>query len=688
VKAIRQFVSFVLGVTIGVCLYSLLKLRPLTPPRLSNDWSQTGANHLGKSLRLPWVQRSLPPQVVRHARVHLVNHSVVKSHRFAKVGSSVRTNPTIRKLVGHGAPQEVAATNVPSAPIRSAAGPSPRLSSVPHAPGALPAPTVFKTIGYVEKAGGQLEAIILQENQVQVVHIGEHIAGRYLVTKITPDLVDTVDETESPMANIGVGKSDGLTTNVTDRVTSLPSAAPARPEPTGVAAEAVHSMHLQGKEEPEKSLGYVEQADGKVESVVADGESVRLIPETTTSSSMAQVNPPAGLQKPAAPTQGSNPPVAPAVSAVGAMANHPMRWGGLPDGGAIRQASYQVSNSTPIADESAGSSLSGNVITRETMGALQCENNAAAGGPRANPLGSTGRSAAPPIVLKPLGFVVRADGQFSAILSQDDEIYIVREGDLFAGRYRALSVSADAVEALEEPPRQTVPLPFVASPAFADSLSASAREAPSFVSGGECSGCKSNELGEVPGNVTEGHLRGTAVHPVIDDRQAPDGLKQTDSATFIFQTLGYVQAQGGEVQAIVADGPETYLVKQGDTFADQYQATSVDPILVLAVKVSNGRHRGDILSARTDSGTNPASNNLQRHFPLSHPDGPSAGPEGSPSQNGLATLEIASGHAFHNVDLSGDLVFGDWGTDLLSSASTGFDLKSLFFMADNPKVGF
>ena len=370
--------------------------------------------------------------------------------------------------------------------------------------------------------------------------------------------------------------------------------------------------------------------------------------------------------------------------------NHPMRWGGLPDGGAIRQASYQVSNSTPIADESAGSSLSGNVITRGTMGALQAENNASAGGPRANPLGPTGRLAAPPIVLKPLGFVVKADGQFSAILSQDDEIYIVRQGDLFAGRYRALSVSADAVEALEEPPRQTVPLPFAASPAFPDSLSASAREAPSFVSGGECSGCKSNELGKVSGNVTEGHLHGTAVHPVIARSwPSPRWIEADGPATFIFQTLGYVQAQDGEVQAIVADGPETYLVKQGDTFADQYQATSVDPILVLAVKVPNGQDRGDI-PFRPDRIRQPILHpricNGIFHYP--HPDGPSIGPEGSHSKNGLATLGIASGHTFHNVDLSGGPVFADLGVDLLSSASTGFDLQSHFFMADNPKVGF
>ena len=45
------------------------------------------------------------------------------------------------------------------------------------------------------------------------------------------------------------------------------------------------------------------------------------------------------------------------------------------------------------------------------------------------------------------------------------------------------------------------------------------------------------------------------------------------------------------MQAIVADGSQVYLVKQGETFADQYRATSVDPILVLAVRVSPGQAR-------------------------------------------------------------------------------------------------
>jgi len=436
----------------------------------------------------------------------------------------------------------------------------------------------------------------------------------------------------------------------------------------GVAAEGADPTKISGGEPVTNSLGYVQQADGEVETVVADGESVRLIPETPASSSTAQVAPPADLPEAVSPTQGSAASVASVSSAAGRAADYSMHSGRLSDGAVIRQASYQVSTPAPSAADSAGPGPSSTVTSG---GAVEAD-----------------RLAKLPVVLKPLGFVVKADGQFAAILSQDDEIYIVRQGDLFAGRYRALSVSADAVEALEEPPSPAAPIPFAAPPAFPDSLSDSVRQAPSFLSSKDYLGCKSNEVGKVSGNVREGRLRGAAVQPVIDDSQATHGSGQADPATFIFQTLGYVQTQSGELRAIVSDGPETYLVKQGDTFADQYRATSVDPILVLAVKVSPGRDPGDFLFTRTESGDESASKNLRRYLRFPHSDGPGVRAGGSHSEKSLAALEIANGHTFHSVDISASPAFADLGADLFSSASAGFDLKSLFFMADNPKVGF
>jgi hypothetical protein len=112
-----------------------------------------------------------------------------------------------------------------------------------------------------------------------------------------------------------------------------------------------------------------------------------------------------------------------------------------------------------------------------------------------------------------------------------------------------------------------------------------------------------------------------------------------------------------------------YLVKQGETFADQYLATSVDPILVLAVKVCPGPPAGNFLSAQTDSGGKVASNKLygSLRFPL---------------------FAWAKTQAPGEVGASGSPFLTDLGMNLLNSSLTGFELQSDFFMADNPNVGF
>jgi hypothetical protein len=209
------------------------------------------------------------------------------------------------------------------------------------------------------------------------------------------------------------------------------------------------------------------------------------------------------------------------------------------------------------------------------------------------------RSTKFPIEMKPLGFVVKADGELAAILSHDNEVYIVRQGDRFAGRYRAVSVSPDAVEALEELPSHG----------------------------------------------------------------------QDGDATFVFQTLGYVETQDGEKRAIVADGSQLYLVKQGEMFADQYRATSVDPTMVLAARVPRRQEVGNSRSAQTESGGELASNKLYGylHYPVSG---------------------WTNARALHQVDASGSPVLTNLGMNLLNSSLSGLDLQSHFFKADSPNVAY
>jgi hypothetical protein len=277
-----------------------------------------------------------------------------------------------------------------------------------------------------------------------------------------------------------------------------------------------------------------------------------------------------------------------------------------------------------------------------------------------------------PVSIKPLGFVVKADGEFAAILSQGDEIYIVQQGDRFAGRYRAVSVSADAVEAVEDPPTEESPIPFKAPPTFPGLLSARVQQGPSQFSKGDCLVCNSGEFGEIsrklpgdpPAEVAsfpsrKRRIRRAHLLPVKWPWQMfARAFKQTavmaDNSNVVFQTLGYVETKDGEFQAIVADGPDVYLVKQGETFADKYRATSVDATLVLAVRVSPGQEVGDFLSAQTESGGKIASKKLYGY--LQYP-----------------VLGRANAQTFHEADATGGPVLTDLGVILLKSPLAGYD---------------
>jgi hypothetical protein len=555
---------------------------------------------------------------------------------------------------------------------------------------APPAPTTFKPIGYVEKAGGQLEAIILQENEVQVVHMGDLIAGRYRVTKISPDSVEATDETlvQSPMPKPNGTESKELTASVAPQPSTPPvSVAPAQPTAPYQALSENRIAPPQPPGPVANSLGYVQKADGKIETVVADEDTVRLVPETPTVT-MAQVAP--SRSQEGAPIQVATPPAKSAPSTREAMAEssvHPVWASALPPAPVIRPASYEVPMPALAAAERSAPNISGTGSVCEPAGTAEVANDLTASILTEKPAGSTDRPSQIPIWIKPLGFVVKDNGEFDAILGDDDEVYIVRQGDRFAGRYRALSVSADAVVAMEDPPRQAQPPPFALTPEIPDLLFAALPREPSLFLAEDCLGCKPNELGGVSGKEPADHSNLAESPPPWNQKDAQvraptptwprprstliskKAAVLPEPATFAFQTLGYVETQDGEMRAIVADGSEIYLVKQGETFAEQYRATSVDSTLVLAVKVSPGQDVENLLFAQTESSGKPASKDLygSLHFPLS---------------------ELAHLQGLHSMGTSGGPVFMDPGMIPLNSSLPGFGLKSHLFTADNPSGGF
>ncbi|MDR3675429.1 MAG: hypothetical protein P4N24_08060 [Acidobacteriota bacterium] len=654
-KIARQLVSFLLGLAVGVCLYSLFKLRPLFQTCTLDRSPEAGENHPGKSLRSfllrkPLVERfgaTVPADSKKPAPGQISHSAAVKK------GVTVESHPVlppalvaskpsrgVEKSLRPSVPSHVVVTaGVSSAPIlatilkanasgEESSGQSiatKEVAAVNVAP-APSAPTIFKTIGYVEKASGQVEAIILQENELQVVHQGELISGRYRVTKISADSVSAVDETlvQTTMAKLHGADSNELTATLDPS----PSAMRAQSAPPAHVTVADAAPRLQDTESDESSLGYVQKADGRLEAVVADGDSVRLVP-ATSAVTMAKATAPPSIRAQEASVQVSTLPASVETKASGApMANPPIHSERVPDASVIRQASYQVvtaegSAPSPSISGSTGEGALATSSEIEPAGAALTKATM-------NSAASADCLVKPVVEMKSIGYVESANGEVAAILSSGDNVFVVHPGDRFAGHYRAVSVPAEVVEAVEEPPRNSAPLPYASPPVFPTLLSALAEPSPPFPS-----------------------KRGTP----------------PEANTLIFQTLGYVEMQDGTQQAVVADGSSLYLVKQGEIFADQYRATSVDPGIVLAVRVSPRDLLGNSLTARAKPSGRIASKNLYGYL--------------HSSLSGLASPQFS-----FEVDASGSPDLVDLGAGLLNSSLTGFDLQAHFLSADNSNFKF
>lgn len=66
--------------------------------------------------------------------------------------------------------------------------------------------------------------------------------------------------------------------------------------------------------------------------------------------------------------------------------------------------------------------------------------------------------APPPFPLKVVGYTERAGGTPEAIVTDEDQIYVVHEGEVFAKRYHVLKISSAQVEIADDTTRQTVRL--------------------------------------------------------------------------------------------------------------------------------------------------------------------------------------------------------------------------------------
>ena len=648
----RQLVNFACGVAVGVCLLPI----PSLWRKFHEFPSQPSRRDIaGQPYRL---QPSRHTQLPERARA---------SETVATI-SSEPSHPWRRKAVVERPMARPASAT--TKPVREEVAPV-EISQAP------PPATTFKPLGYVEKKDGQVEAVISQDNRVCIVHIGELIADRYRVRRISPESVEAVDEMLVEAAPKKVDGSDPNVLSASVGEKSFPmSTADVQTHPAAlptVANQGLPGAHpsVAALREP---LGYVEKADGRVQLVVADGESVRLVPQAPT---VAVEVPPAAKPEGALAAQVSNhgpvstdsrPPELAGAQGLSAAIPTPRS--------AIRAVSFQPPERTG-AEPAAGMSQFGIPPTAPLASIFP----GASGGP-------ANVSTSPPILMVPLGYVEKAGGELDAVLSLGDEIYVVRQGDYFAGRYRAVRVSPEAVEAVEESPHDGLPPPLPWPPLGTELLATVSRDGLSPPLTDEL--FLAPETEGIPGLPETAPREGVAVPaslppPVREDRRTrrrpvkpPDrrlvqsgesDLPSSEPATFVFQALGYIENASGEIEAIVADGTRVYLVKQGEVFADQYRAVSVDPAMVLAVRAPPESVENP-LAGRTDSGAEFASKQV-------------CGTLSSPPSR------MADLGAFRKACALGGSGFREPGVNLFSSFGfTGFDLQSYLLVADNPSVWF
>jgi len=326
-----------------------------------------------------------------------------------------------------------------------------------------PKTITLEPLGYVEKADGRIEAIISLGERVQVVHEGEIFEDNFRVAKISASTVKLVEKS-APLV-----QSPLMATKEEQGVAQAPAnnagQAPPGPVPDvvsntsaprqfdGAAADSVSQPPVR------QELGYVERADGRIEAIVAEGEHVRLAPGTKSSADSfhvpapspatvevanvapAAISPPDSFSHEFQPVQTSSsaqeavvlPPVA--SGSESPTVGMPQGTGGK--GGESQSEQFDIIQPAPLAD------YSGSRFEVKIPHALVPTSPAI--GPT---VPSNGRETQSAVIT--LGYVEKAGGKVEAIVEVFGQVYLVHEGELFAGKYTALQVSPSSVQIVEE----------------------------------------------------------------------------------------------------------------------------------------------------------------------------------------------------------------------------------------------
>jgi hypothetical protein len=462
----------------------------------------------------------------------------------------------------------------------------------------------MKPIGYVEKANGQLEAVVSEGDQVYVVHAGEIFAEKYKVTKLSEFAVEVVDVN----ADYSPVRPSAAKNLAAQRAPASPTPTPAtrpRVKLDEAAGREPGSLEAAAQREPTsdpKLLGYVEKANGQVQSIVADGEFVRLVrggPEVAAIS-----NAPAGLASPVEVAR-IHAEQAPPTGRPEKVADPP-----LPPGSVFQLVT--LGRDSPPSDSIVGQEAK--LAESWRPGALVAPDHLAGReekitGPEKLETATRRLDRRPPTpgTLPTLGYVEWASGQVAGIVDEGNEIFLVKEGEVFADRYRALKVFPTSLVVAEEAPPNGIPPPaemvreldpqFTAGLGVPTGLSPPGDAKPTTpLAKHERVAAPELRLGPrlpnearppasraSPAPKVRHHLRGSAQAraPSMEGTGPPPA-----SLPITLTPLGYVEKANGEVQAIVVQDDQICLIQQGDFFAHRYKAVSVSASAVVAVEVS------------------------------------------------------------------------------------------------------
>lgn len=221
-------------------------------------------------------------------------------------------------------------------------------------------------------------------------------------------------------------------------------------KPGPIAASAVNPQAP-----PREDIGYVERADGKVEAIVAEGEHIGLIEETREFVKNFHIPAPSPAELQLALAPPPNPPEAAVPEA-----DQPSAAASVPDAG-----SPATENGTDVAQLQPPQAPPADSAQSQSDATLQAEPLADYAGTQVRPAppqnfqpanGPAFATAVPDVVanqssVTPVGYVEKAGGEKEAIVEYQNQVFLVHEGELFAGKYRVLRLTAIAVEIVEEP---------------------------------------------------------------------------------------------------------------------------------------------------------------------------------------------------------------------------------------------